>query len=171
MVSNDSLLFSTEFPPLSFALHSFSSLLLTALLPWRRCRTDYFTQALRDLKISTVKPSILAASFDSGSVVAWSTVAKSNAAPIAEFSGVHQSPATCLALSPITDMLMVSGGLDKSIVLYDIPKKKSALFISVRPHLLNQFRKPCFIISLFCVIDLNQVDLRNVPRPASFFIP
>jgi protein NEDD1 len=71
-----------------------------------------------------VKTSLLAAAFDSGTVAAWNTVSKASNTPIVEFANVHQSPATCLALSPITDMLMVSGGLDKNIILYDCPKKK-----------------------------------------------
>lgn len=86
--------------------------------------THFLFKSLRDLKISTVKPSLLAASFDSGSVVVWNTVSKSHNIPVAEFLNVHQSPATCIALSPITDMFMVSGGFDKNIVLYDYTKKK-----------------------------------------------
>ena len=76
------------------------------------------------MKISTVKPSLLAAAFNSGTVAAWNTVSKTNNSPVVEFLNVHQSPTTCIALSPVTDILMVSGGLDKNIILYDLLKKK-----------------------------------------------
>lgn len=66
----------------------------------------------------------MAASFNSGTVAAWNTHSKTSNAPLFEFNGAHQSPATCVVLSPVTDILMVSGGLDKGILLYDLPKKK-----------------------------------------------
>ncbi len=50
-----------------------------------------------------MKTSLLAAAFVSGTVAAWNTVSKASNTPIVEFANVHQSPATCLALSPITD--------------------------------------------------------------------
>ena len=74
--------------------------------------------------MSTVKPSLLAAAFNSGTVAAWNTVSKTSSVPSVEFPNVHQSPATCIALSPVTEILMVSGGLDKNFILYDCPKKK-----------------------------------------------
>ena len=79
---------------------------------------------MRDLKISCVKNSLMAAAFNSGTIVAWNTNSKENSSIVAEFPGAHQSPASCIALSPLTDILMVSGGLDKCIKLYDYPKKK-----------------------------------------------
>ncbi len=67
----------------------------------------------------------MAAAFNSGSVAVWNTHSNKGTSPlVAEFSGAHQSPATSVALSPITDILMVSGGLDKNVILYDWPKKK-----------------------------------------------
>lgn len=66
----------------------------------------------------------MAAAFNSGSVAAWNTHSKGNSSLVVEFTGAHQSPVTTVALSPITDILMVSGGLDKNIILYDCPKKK-----------------------------------------------
>ena len=80
-------------------------------------------QGLRDLKISSVKTSLVAAAFNSGSVAVWNYSSKGNPL-IAEFSGVHQSPATSVAMSPVTEILMISGGLDKNVLLYDWPKKK-----------------------------------------------
>ncbi|KZS17271.1 Grip71 [Daphnia magna] len=80
---------------------------------------------LRDLKISSVKNSLMAAAFNSGTVAAWNTVSsKGNNSLVVEFTGAHQSPASAVALSPVTDILMVSGGLDKNVILYDWPKKK-----------------------------------------------
>lgn len=108
-------------------LLTISSLILWCLQP-TIIRTifncNFYVKGLRDLKISTVKPSLLAAAYNSGTVAAWNTVSKTNNSPLVEFSNVHQSPATCIALSPVTDILMVSGGLDKNIVLYDFLKKK-----------------------------------------------
>ena len=77
------------------------------------------------MKISSVKNSLMAAAFNSGSVVAWNTNSnKGNNSLVAEFPGAHQSPASSVALSPVTDILMVSGGLDKNVILYDFPKKR-----------------------------------------------
>lgn len=67
----------------------------------------------------------MAAAFNSGTVAAWNTVSsKGNNSLVVEFTGAHQSPASAVALSPVTDILMVSGGLDKNVILYDWPKKK-----------------------------------------------
>jgi len=80
----------------------------------------------------------MAASFNSGTVAAWNTNSKTNSnIPIFEITGAHQSPATCVALSPVTDILMVSGGLDKCILLYDLPKKKYTftIYISLSVYL------------------------------------
>lgn len=67
----------------------------------------------------------MAAAFNSGSVAAWNTYSnKGNNSLLVEFPGAHLSPATTVALSPVTDILMVSGGLDKNVILYDCPKKK-----------------------------------------------
>lgn len=67
----------------------------------------------------------MAAAFNSGSVAAWNTYSsKGNNSLVVEFPGAHQSPATSVALSPITEILMVSGGLDKNVLLYDCAKKK-----------------------------------------------
>lgn len=67
----------------------------------------------------------MAAAFTSGAIAAWNTCSnKGPNAAVAEFTCAHQAPATSVALSPITDILMVSGGLDRNVILYDIPKKK-----------------------------------------------
>ena len=35
----------------------------------------------------------------------------------------HESPATCCILSPISEMLMISGGLDNQLIYYDVKVK------------------------------------------------
>lgn len=67
----------------------------------------------------------MAAAFTSGTIAAWNTCSnKGTNTVLAEFSCAHQAPATSVALSPVTDILMVSGGLDRNVILYDFPKKK-----------------------------------------------
>lgn len=44
------------------------------------------------------------AAFNSGTIAVWNTCAKANSSPVFEFTGVHLSPATCVALSSVTDI-------------------------------------------------------------------
>lgn len=43
---------------------------------------------------------------------------------VTSFSSDHKAPATGLSFSPVNEMLLVSTGLDKKIVFYDVQGKK-----------------------------------------------
>lgn len=104
--------------------------------------------------MSSVKTSLMAAAFNSGTVAAWNTHSnKGNSSPVVEFSAAHQSPATAVALSPVTDILMVSGGLDKNVVLYDFPKKRSILQL----HFLHLIMYYCIFIFKLTNLYLNRI--------------
>jgi WD40 repeat protein len=72
------------------------------------------------LQYSTKQPTNLGVSYDDGTVFLWDTA---KALPSCSFRA-HSSPCMSLVLSPVSAMLMVSGGLDRNIVLYDIDAKK-----------------------------------------------
>ena len=77
-------------------------------------------QAVRQLKYSLFKKSLLASVSDDGAVNLWDTNAKRL---IHSFDGQHKAPATALAFSPLNDMLLMSVGLDKRLVCYDVRNK------------------------------------------------
>lgn len=58
---------------------------------------------------------------DDGVVTLWDANARRQ---LHVFQEAHVGPATGLAFSPINEMLMISVGLDKRMVCYDIQKKK-----------------------------------------------
>uniref|UniRef100_A0A8C7YYT7 NEDD1 gamma-tubulin ring complex targeting factor n=1 Tax=Oryzias sinensis TaxID=183150 RepID=A0A8C7YYT7_9TELE len=71
---------------------------------------------IHDLRLSTVKRSLLGTVSDSGSVVLWDSNTQKE---LHVFDGAHKAPASGVAFSPTSDLLVVSVGLDKKIVCYD----------------------------------------------------
>lgn len=77
-------------------------------------------QAVRQVQYSHFKKCLLGSVCDDGTVSLWDT--NRNALSHA-FSTAHSAPATGLAFSPINEMLLMSVGLDKKIVCYDVHGK------------------------------------------------
>lgn len=74
-------------------------------------------QAIRQLKYSKFKHSLLGSVSDDGCVNMWDT---NKRCLLHSFSDHHKAPATGLAFSPINEMLVLSVGLDKRIICYDV---------------------------------------------------
>lgn len=74
-------------------------------------------QAVRQIQYSHFKKSLLASVSDDGSTYLWDTNTKRI---VHCFDGFHKAPATGLAFSPLNEMLLISVGLDKSIICYDV---------------------------------------------------
>ncbi|XP_026028145.1 protein NEDD1 isoform X1 [Astatotilapia calliptera] len=77
-------------------------------------------QPIHDLRLSTVKRSLLGSVSDSGTVVLWDSNTQKE---LHVFDGAHKAPGSGLAFSPTSDLLVVSVGLDKKIVCYDTASK------------------------------------------------
>ena len=77
-------------------------------------------QAVRKLAFSHYKKYLLAACYDSGSLLLWDT---SRQQLNISFASYHLAPATDLAFSPLNDKLVTSVGLDKRICCYDVSEK------------------------------------------------
>ncbi|XP_005096624.1 protein NEDD1 isoform X2 [Aplysia californica] len=80
------------------------------------------TQAIRQLLYNPYRKASLVSASEDGAVNFWDTNTRRL---VHSFKSVHQAPARDLAFSPINDCLMVSVGLDKRCVFYDIQNKKS----------------------------------------------
>ena len=81
----------------------------------------YLKQAIKQLKYSKVKSNLIATADDGGCVKIWDSTARKS---LYSFGTVHTSPTSGVAFSPINKMLLLSCGLDKRIVLYDVISRK-----------------------------------------------
>ncbi|KAH9505000.1 Protein nedd1 [Bulinus truncatus] len=79
-------------------------------------------QAIRQMKYNPYRKSALVTVADDGIVNFWDTNTRRL---MHSFSNTHQAPAKDLAFSPINDYLMVTVGLDKRAVFYDVQNKSS----------------------------------------------
>ncbi|XP_064633227.1 protein NEDD1-like isoform X2 [Lineus longissimus] len=77
-------------------------------------------QAIRQLQYSNFKKSLLGAVSDDGAVSLWDTNTRRL---LHSFTDMHCSSATGLAFSPLNEILLMSVGLDKRIVCYDVVGK------------------------------------------------
>ncbi|XP_053175307.1 protein NEDD1 [Scomber japonicus] len=75
---------------------------------------------VHDLRLSQLRRSLLGSVSDSGSVVLWDSNTQKE---LQAFGGAHKAPGSGLAFSPISELLVVSVGLDKKIVFYDTASK------------------------------------------------
>lgn len=78
-------------------------------------------QAIQGLQYSHYNRSMLASVSDDASLVLWDTNARRS---VHQFARAHKAPATDLSFSPCNDKLLLSSGLDKRIVLYDVQNKR-----------------------------------------------
>jgi WD40 repeat protein len=79
-----------------------------------------FLQAIRQLQYSNFKKSLLGSVSDDGAVSLWDTNTRRL---MHSFTDMHCSSATGLAFSPLNEILLMSVGLDKRIVCYDVVGK------------------------------------------------
>ncbi|XP_072511748.1 protein NEDD1 isoform X2 [Notamacropus eugenii] len=77
-------------------------------------------QSVRQLKYSLFKKSLLGSVSDNGMVTLWDANSQS---PYHNFECSHKAPASGIAFSPVNDLLLVTIGLDKRIILYDTTSK------------------------------------------------
>ncbi|XP_076967831.1 protein NEDD1 isoform X2 [Tamandua tetradactyla] len=78
-------------------------------------------QSVRHLKYSLFKKSLLGSVSDNGIVTLWDVNSQS---PYHNFETTHKAPASSLCFSPVNELLFVTVGLDKRIILYDTSSKK-----------------------------------------------
>ncbi|KAM9313210.1 protein NEDD1 [Gastrophryne carolinensis] len=78
------------------------------------------SQPIRHLKYSYVKKFLLGAVSDSGSVTLWDAHSQN---PVHMFESAHKAPASGICFSPVNDLLLVTVGLDKRIIFYDVSRK------------------------------------------------
>ncbi|XP_045894173.1 protein NEDD1 isoform X1 [Micropterus dolomieu] len=77
-------------------------------------------QPIHDLRLSTLKRSLLGSVSDSGTVVLWDANTQKE---LHVFDGAHKAPGSGLAFSPASELLVVSVGLDKKIICFDTASK------------------------------------------------
>uniref|UniRef100_UPI0037E95150 protein NEDD1 isoform X1 n=1 Tax=Semicossyphus pulcher TaxID=241346 RepID=UPI0037E95150 len=77
-------------------------------------------QPIHDLRLSTLKRSLLGSVSDSGTVVLWDSNTQKE---LHVFDSAHKAPGSGLAFSPASELLVVSVGLDKKIVCFDTASK------------------------------------------------
>ncbi|KFO31141.1 protein NEDD1 [Fukomys damarensis] len=78
-------------------------------------------QSIRHLKYSVYKKSLLGSVSDNGLVTLWDVNSQS---PYYNFGSTHKAPASGICFSPVNELLFVTIGLDKRIILYDTSCKK-----------------------------------------------
>ncbi|KAM4677556.1 protein NEDD1 [Discoglossus pictus] len=78
------------------------------------------SQPIRKLKYSFVKKFLLGTVSDSGSVTLWDANTQT---PYHNFECAHKAPASGICFSPVNDLLLVTIGLDKRIICYDVSSK------------------------------------------------
>ncbi|KAG8439496.1 hypothetical protein GDO86_005632 [Hymenochirus boettgeri] len=78
------------------------------------------SQPIRHLKYSFVKKSLLGTVSDSGSVTLWDANSQN---PYHVFESAHKAPSSGICFSPVNDLLLVTIGLDKRIICYDVSSK------------------------------------------------
>ncbi|XP_022240350.1 protein NEDD1-like isoform X2 [Limulus polyphemus] len=77
-------------------------------------------QAIRGLEYGFIKKSLLGSVSDDGSVSLWDVNSRQL---IHGFTAAHSAPATGLVFSPVNNILLISVGLDKKIISYDVQMK------------------------------------------------
>lgn len=90
-------------------------------------------QAIRQLEYSVFRKSMFGTASDDGTITLWDANTRRL---LHSFIGAHEGPATGIAFSPINEMLMMSVGLDKRVICYDIQKKQILKVIDAESPLM-----------------------------------
>ena len=83
---------------------------------------------MRKLRYSHFKKSLIASCYDSGVVCLWDA----NKRQLMNSFSSHMAPVMDLAFSPLNEMLLMSVGLDKRIVCYDVQGKRYHISYSIK---------------------------------------
>ncbi|CAH7326424.1 protein NEDD1 [Phodopus roborovskii] len=78
-------------------------------------------QPVRHVKYSLFRKSLLGSVSDNGAVTLWDVNSQSS---YHSFDSTHKAPASGICFSPVNELLFVTIGLDKRIILYDTSSKK-----------------------------------------------
>nr|AAH66870.1 Neural precursor cell expressed, developmentally down-regulated gene 1 [Mus musculus] len=78
-------------------------------------------QPIRHIKYSLFRKSLLGSVSDNGVVTLWDVNSQSS---YHTFDSTHKAPASGICFSPVNELLFVTIGLDKRIILYDTSSKK-----------------------------------------------
>ena len=86
---------------------------------------DSKIQDITDLRFNRIKQSLLAGSTESGTIALWDANVVKRTCSFSE----HRGPASGTAFSPINETLLLSSGLDKRCLGYDVQSRKLAATI------------------------------------------
>lgn len=81
----------------------------------------FISQPVRHVKYSLFRKSLLGSVSDNGVVTLWDVNSQSS---YHSFDSTHKAPASGICFSPVNELLFVTIGLDKRIILYDTSSKK-----------------------------------------------
>lgn len=91
-------------------------------------------QAIRQLQFNAVKKSLLGSVSEDGAVNLWDINTRRL---LHGYSDAHIASATGLKFSPLNDILLLSVGLDKRIICFDVQSKKQVKSITVESPLTS----------------------------------
>ncbi|XP_074489442.1 protein NEDD1 isoform X1 [Sebastes fasciatus] len=123
-------------------------------------------QPIHDLRLSMLKRSLLGSVSDSGTVVLWDSNTQKE---LHVFESAHKAPGSGLAFSPVSELLVVSVGLDKKIVCYDTTSKIILRSIRVDSPLTSVDFTPdgTGVVVGSTQGKIYQYDLRNSSAPTT----
>nr|XP_057932464.1 protein NEDD1 isoform X2 [Doryrhamphus excisus] len=121
-------------------------------------------QPIHDLRLSTLKRSLLGSVSDSGTVVLWDANTQKE---LHVFDTAHKAPGSGIAFSPTAELLVVSVGLDKKIICYDTASKILLRSIRVESPLTSVDFTPdgSGLVVGSTHGKIFQYDLRNISAP------
>ncbi|NWJ10293.1 NEDD1 protein, partial [Crypturellus undulatus] len=121
-------------------------------------------QPIRHLKYSSFKKSLLGSVSDSGAVTLWDVNSQN---PYHNFENTHKAPASEICFSPVNELLLVTVGLDKRIILYDTSSKKLLTTIVAEfPLTTVDFMPDGTTLAIGCSRGkIYQYDLRKLTSP------
>lgn len=101
---------------------------------------------MNQLQFSPFRRSLLAGACDDGVLYTWDSNTKTQMRRFdVEVAGRHSTPCTGLAFSPCNQMLLVSIGLDKRILCYDVVTNKLVTF-GFLTHLHTYLNSACDLL-------------------------
>ncbi|NXE34016.1 NEDD1 protein, partial [Ptilorrhoa leucosticta] len=126
-------------------------------------------QPIRHLKYSSFKKSLLGTVSDSGNVTLWDVNSQN---PYHNFENTHKAPASEICFSPVNKLLLVTVGLDKRIILYDILSKKLlTTIVADFPLTTVDFMPEGTTLAIGCSRGkIWQYDLRQLTSPVKTVI-
>ncbi|XP_030324866.1 protein NEDD1 [Calypte anna] len=126
-------------------------------------------QPIRYLKYSSFKKSLLGSVSDSGNVTLWDV---NSQIPYHNFENAHKAPASEICFSPVNNLLLVTVGFDKRIILYDTSSKKLlTTIVADFPLTSVDFMPDGTTLAVGCSRGkIYQYDLRQLTTPVKTVI-